>query len=76
MSEPAVLPTASEFQSEPAEGRKVSKVTKSTVVQGERMEKYLGDASLAHDLPSAKEDFEEVKIPFKWKVLNEGSQRT
>ncbi|KAM9580713.1 ankyrin-2 isoform 3-T3 [Guaruba guarouba] len=59
VSEPAVLPTASEFQSEPAEGRKVSKVIKSTVVQGERMEKCLGDASLARDLPSAKEDFEE-----------------
>ncbi|KAM9027241.1 ankyrin-2 isoform 3-T3 [Ara ararauna] len=60
VSEPAVLPTASEFQSEPAEGRKVSKVIKSTVVQGERMEKCLGDASLARDLPSAKEDFEEA----------------
>ncbi|XP_062476838.1 ankyrin-2 isoform X3 [Pezoporus occidentalis] len=59
MSEPAVLPTAPEFQSKPAEGRKVSKVIKSTVVQGERMEKHLGDASLARDLPSAKEDFEE-----------------
>uniref|UniRef100_A0A8V5G5X3 Uncharacterized protein n=2 Tax=Melopsittacus undulatus TaxID=13146 RepID=A0A8V5G5X3_MELUD len=61
VSEPVVLPTASEFQSEPAEGRKVSKVIKSTVVQGERTEKHLGDASLARDLPSAKEDFEEVK---------------
>ncbi|XP_057284296.1 ankyrin-2 isoform X7 [Pezoporus wallicus] len=59
VSEPAVLPTAPEFQSKPAEGRKVSKVIKSTVVQGERMEKHLGDASLARDLPSAKEDFEE-----------------
>ncbi|XP_065542272.1 ankyrin-2 isoform X9 [Lathamus discolor] len=60
VSEPAVLPTAPEFQSKPAEGRKVSKVIKSTVVQGERMEKHLGDASLARDLPSAKEDFEEA----------------
>ncbi|XP_040440998.1 ankyrin-2 isoform X30 [Falco naumanni] len=59
LSEPAVLPSASNFQSEPVEGRKVSKVIKTTVVQGERTEKHLGDASLATDLPSAKEDFEE-----------------
>ncbi|XP_010573842.1 PREDICTED: ankyrin-2 [Haliaeetus leucocephalus] len=59
LSEPAVLPSASEFQSQPVEGRKVSKVIKTTVVQGERTEKHLGDASLASDLPSAKEDFEE-----------------
>ncbi|XP_075607066.1 ankyrin-2 isoform X13 [Balearica regulorum gibbericeps] len=59
LSEPAVLPSASNFQSEPVEGRKVSKVIKTTVVQGERTEKRLGDASLATDLPSAKEDFEE-----------------
>ncbi|KAM9382007.1 ankyrin-2 isoform 3-T3 [Phaethornis superciliosus] len=59
-SEPAVLPSASKFQSEPVEGRKVSKVIKTTVVQGERMEKHLGDSSLATDLPSAKEDFEEA----------------
>ncbi|XP_042667555.1 ankyrin-2 isoform X6 [Centrocercus urophasianus] len=59
LSEPGVLPSASNFQSEPVEGRKVSKVIKTTVVQGERMEKHLGDASLATDLPSAKEDFEE-----------------
>ncbi|CAM2112863.1 unnamed protein product [Caretta caretta] len=58
-SEPSVLTGASEFQAEPVEGRKVSKVVKTTVVQGERMEKHLGDASLATDLPSAKEDFEE-----------------
>ncbi|XP_054679119.1 ankyrin-2 isoform X4 [Grus americana] len=60
LSEPAVLPSASNFQSEPVEGRKVSKVIKTTVVQGERTEKHLGDASLATDLPSAKEDFEEA----------------
>ncbi|XP_042726687.1 ankyrin-2 isoform X15 [Lagopus leucura] len=60
LSEPGVLPSASNFQSEPVEGRKVSKVIKTTVVQGERMEKHLGDASLATDLPSAKEDFEEA----------------
>ncbi|XP_014116208.1 PREDICTED: ankyrin-2 isoform X12 [Pseudopodoces humilis] len=59
LSEPAVLSSASKFQSEPVEGRKVSKVIKTTVVHGERMEKHLGDASLASDLPSAKEDFEE-----------------
>ncbi|XP_042652589.1 ankyrin-2 isoform X35 [Tyto alba] len=59
LSEPAALPSASKFQSEPVEGRKVSKVTKTTVVQGERTEKHLGDARLATDLPSAKEDFEE-----------------
>nr|XP_013040720.2 ankyrin-2 isoform X48 [Anser cygnoides] len=59
LSEPGVLPCASNFQSEPVEGRKVSKVIKTTVVQGERTEKHLGDASLATDLPSAKEDFEE-----------------
>ncbi|XP_051473920.1 ankyrin-2 isoform X4 [Apus apus] len=60
LSEPAVLPSASKFQSEPVEGRKVSKVIKTTVVQGERTEKHLGDTSLATDLPSAKEDFEEA----------------
>ncbi|XP_030420612.1 ankyrin-2 isoform X17 [Gopherus evgoodei] len=59
-SEPGVLTGASEFQAEPVEGRKVSKVVKTTVVQGERMEKHMGDASLATDLPSAKEDFEEA----------------
>ncbi|XP_064005897.1 ankyrin-2 isoform X40 [Pogoniulus pusillus] len=59
LSEPAVLPSASKFQSEPVEGRKVSKVIKTTVVQGERTEKHYGDASLATDLPSAKEDFEQ-----------------
>ncbi|XP_074084775.1 ankyrin-2 isoform X41 [Macrotis lagotis] len=53
-------PSASQFQSEPVEGRKVSKVVKTTVVHGERMEKLLGDASLATDLPSAKDDFEEA----------------
>ncbi|XP_071411522.1 ankyrin-2 isoform X35 [Pithys albifrons albifrons] len=59
LSEPAIIPSASRFQSEPVEGRKVSKVIKTTVVHGERTEKHLGDASLASDLPSAKEDFEE-----------------
>ncbi|XP_067324763.1 ankyrin-2 isoform X15 [Anolis sagrei] len=59
-SEPSVLSSASEFQSEPVEGRKVSKVVKTTVVHGERMEKHHGDSSLASDLPSAKDDFEEA----------------
>ncbi|XP_025026154.1 ankyrin-2 isoform X12 [Python bivittatus] len=58
-SEPSVLSSASEFQAEPVEGRKVSKVIKTTVVHGERMEKHHGDSSLAMDLPSAKDDFEE-----------------
>ncbi|KAM8969940.1 ankyrin-2 isoform 19-T22 [Sarcophilus harrisii] len=53
-------PNVSQFQSEPVEGRKVSKVVKTTMVHGERMEKHLGDASLATDLPSAKDDFEEA----------------
>ncbi|XP_063166307.1 ankyrin-2 isoform X23 [Candoia aspera] len=59
-SEPSVLSSASEFQAEPVEGRKVSKVIKTTVVHGERMEKHHGDSSLAMDLPSAKDDFEEA----------------
>uniref|UniRef100_A0A8C5IM97 Ankyrin 2 n=1 Tax=Junco hyemalis TaxID=40217 RepID=A0A8C5IM97_JUNHY len=61
LSEPAILSSASKFQSEPVEGRKVSKVIKTTVVHGERTEKHLGDASLASDLPSAKEDFEKQR---------------
>ena len=63
-SEPHVLvgaATASGFEAEPAQGRKVSKVVKTTVVRGERMEKQTGDRSLAADLPSAKEDFEKVR---------------
>ncbi|XP_074849515.1 ankyrin-2 isoform X1 [Carettochelys insculpta] len=62
VSEPSLLIHASdsEFQAEPVEGRKVSKVIKTTLVQGERTEKHLGDASLATDLPSAKEDFEKA----------------
>uniref|UniRef100_A0A670ZQT9 Ankyrin 2 n=1 Tax=Pseudonaja textilis TaxID=8673 RepID=A0A670ZQT9_PSETE len=60
-SEPSILPSASEFQTEPVEGRKVSKVIKTTLVHGERMEKHHGDSSLAVNLPSAKDDFEEVR---------------
>ncbi|XP_026186366.1 ankyrin-2b isoform X2 [Mastacembelus armatus] len=52
--------TTSEFEAEPVQGRKVSKVVKTTVVRGERMEKQMGDPSLAADLPSAKEDFEKA----------------
>ncbi|XP_047456969.1 ankyrin-2b isoform X1 [Mugil cephalus] len=59
-SEPMALgaATPSEFEVEPVQGRKVSKVVKTTVVRGERMEKQTGDPSLAADLPSAREDFE------------------
>ncbi|XP_041738316.2 ankyrin-2 [Coregonus clupeaformis] len=61
-SEPLALgaTTASDFKSEQVQGRKVSKLVKTTVVRGERMEKQTGDPSLAADLPSAKEDFEKA----------------
>ncbi|XP_023279626.1 ankyrin-2-like isoform X2 [Seriola lalandi dorsalis] len=61
-SEPLALcsTAASEFEMEPVQGRKVSKVVKTTVVRGERMEKQTGDPSLAADLPSAREDFEKA----------------
>lgn len=59
-SVPAGKATASEFEGENTQGRKVSKVIKTMVVQGERMEKQIGDPSLSADLPSAKEDFEKV----------------
>ncbi|XP_067895760.1 ankyrin-2b isoform X6 [Heterodontus francisci] len=55
-SEPQVA-SGSEFQSEQVEGRRVSKVIKTTVVHGDRMEKHLGDPKLASDLPTAKDDF-------------------
>lgn len=54
---------SSEFEVEPVQGRKVSKVVKTTVVRGERTEKQTGDRSLAADLPSAREDFEKVSVP-------------
>uniref|UniRef100_A0A3P8ZYZ7 Ankyrin 2 n=1 Tax=Esox lucius TaxID=8010 RepID=A0A3P8ZYZ7_ESOLU len=59
-SEPLALgaTTASDFESEQVQGRKVSKVVKTMVVKGERMEKRTGDPSLAADVPSAKDDFE------------------
>lgn len=60
LSEPRILSSTSQFQAEPVEGRRVSKVVKTTMVCGERMEKHLGDSSLATDLPSAKDDFEEA----------------
>ncbi|XP_072544067.1 ankyrin-2b isoform X15 [Salminus brasiliensis] len=52
--------TSSEFEVEPVRGRKVSKVIKTMVVQGERMEKQIGDPLLSTDLPSAKDDFEKA----------------
>ncbi|XP_077611122.1 ankyrin-2 [Crocuta crocuta] len=60
LCEPSILSSTSQFQAEPVEGRRVSKVVKTTMVHGERMEKHLGDSSLATDLPSAKDDFEEA----------------
>ncbi|KAG7461961.1 hypothetical protein MATL_G00196650 [Megalops atlanticus] len=57
---PVTGATASEFEVEPVQGRKVSKVIKTTVVQGERMEKHTGDPALATDLPSAKDDFQQA----------------
>ncbi|XP_076966253.1 ankyrin-2 isoform X5 [Callospermophilus lateralis] len=79
LSEPSILSSASQFQAEPVEGRRVSKVIKTTMVRGERMEKHLGDSSLATDLPSAKDDFEEalsytgshMKVHFPSLVENE-----
>ncbi|XP_076998616.1 ankyrin-2 isoform X24 [Tamandua tetradactyla] len=79
LSEPSILSSTSQFQAEPVEGRRVSKVVKTTMVHGERMEKYLGDSSLATDLPSAKDDFEEalsytgshMKVHFPSLVENE-----
>ncbi|XP_045736504.1 ankyrin-2 isoform X1 [Mirounga angustirostris] len=78
-SEPSILSSTSQFQAEPVEGRRVSKVVKTTMVHGERMEKHLGDSSLATDLPSAKDDFEEalsytgshMKVHFPSLVENE-----
>ncbi|XP_015266493.1 PREDICTED: ankyrin-2 [Gekko japonicus] len=61
-SEPSILSSTSEFQSEPVEDRKVSKVVKTTLVHGERLEKHHGDSSLAADLPTAKDDFEAALI--------------
>ncbi|XP_041515485.1 ankyrin-2 isoform X49 [Microtus oregoni] len=79
LAEPSILSSTSQFQAEPVEGRRVSKVVKTTVVHGERMEKSLGDSSLATDLPSAKDDFEEalgytgshMKVHFPSLVENE-----
>ncbi|XP_015418857.1 PREDICTED: ankyrin-2 [Myotis davidii] len=63
VSEPGALCEASQFQAEPVEGRRVSKVVKTTVVRGERLEKHLGDPRVAPDLPSAKDDFEQGDAP-------------
>ncbi|KAM8900535.1 LOW QUALITY PROTEIN: ankyrin-2b [Spinachia spinachia] len=59
ISEPLAA-TVSEFEVEPVQGRKVSKVVKTTVVRSERTEKQTGDASLAANLPSARQDFEKA----------------
>ncbi|XP_040822521.1 ankyrin-2 isoform X2 [Ochotona curzoniae] len=79
LSEPSILSSTSQFEVEPVEGRRVSKVVKTTMVHGERMEKHLGDSNLATDLPSAKDDFEEalsyagstMKVHFPSLVENE-----
>lgn len=63
VAEPGALGEASRFQAEPVEGRRVSRVVKTTVVRGERMEKQLGDPRIAPDLPSAKDDFEQDDAP-------------
>ncbi|XP_035887638.1 ankyrin-2 isoform X31 [Phyllostomus discolor] len=60
LAEPSAPGESSRFQAEPVDGRRVSKVVKTTVVHGERMEKHLGDPRFASDLPSAKADFEEA----------------
>ncbi|XP_030194209.1 ankyrin-2 isoform X2 [Gadus morhua] len=49
--------SSSQFETEAVLGRKVSRVVKTTVVRGDRLEKQTGDASLAADLPSAQDDF-------------------
>ncbi|CAL8356688.1 unnamed protein product [Boreogadus saida] len=49
--------SSSQFETETVLGRKVSRVVKTTVVRGDRLEKQTGDASLAADLPSARDDF-------------------
>uniref|UniRef100_UPI003AAB69FD uncharacterized protein ank2a n=1 Tax=Centroberyx gerrardi TaxID=166262 RepID=UPI003AAB69FD len=41
-------------------GCKVSRVERTTVVEGERTMTHLGDPSLASDLPSAQDDFKQV----------------
>ncbi|KAM4603376.1 ankyrin-2 [Polymixia lowei] len=40
--------------------RKVTRVEKTMVVEGERTVKHLGDSSLASDLPSAQDDFKQA----------------
>ena len=64
VSEPRVVdaPSSSQFEVEPVQGRKVSKVVKTTVVRGARVEKRTGHRSLAADLPSAGDDFQEVSV--------------
>ncbi|XP_035515620.1 ankyrin-2 [Morone saxatilis] len=45
---------------ETAEGCKVSRVERTTVVEGERTMTHQGDPSLASDLPSAQDDFKQA----------------
>ncbi|CAL8242057.1 unnamed protein product [Merluccius merluccius] len=52
--------SSSQFETEPVQGRKVSRVVKTTVVRGDRVEKHTGDASLTADLPSAGDDFKKA----------------
>ena len=54
--------SSSQFETEAVLGRKVSRVVKTTVVRGDRVEKQTGDASLAADLPSARDDFRKVGL--------------
>ncbi|KAG7261371.1 hypothetical protein CRUP_004136 [Coryphaenoides rupestris] len=55
--EPLGGASSSQFETEPVQGRKVSRVVKTKVVRGDRVEKHTGDSSLAADLPSAGDDF-------------------
>uniref|UniRef100_A0A8C4IP48 Ankyrin-2 n=1 Tax=Dicentrarchus labrax TaxID=13489 RepID=A0A8C4IP48_DICLA len=50
----------SRSRQETAEGCKVSRVERTTVVEGERTMTHQGDPSLASDLPSAQDDFKQV----------------
>uniref|UniRef100_A0A8C4ITS8 Ankyrin-2 n=2 Tax=Dicentrarchus labrax TaxID=13489 RepID=A0A8C4ITS8_DICLA len=50
----------SRSRQETAEGCKVSRVERTTVVEGERTMTHQGDPSLASDLPSAQDDFKQA----------------
>uniref|UniRef100_A0AAY4EHN3 Ankyrin 2a, neuronal n=1 Tax=Denticeps clupeoides TaxID=299321 RepID=A0AAY4EHN3_9TELE len=47
------------------DGQAVSQVMNTSVLQGERLEKHLGDPSLAYDLASARKDFIQVEMLFR-----------